>query len=187
MEMSDDIPLLQTVDQFLTTCDPAHGWTELARGRVVVRPWPTFRHALVKSNVGFAIRAHLNGAKIGRVAFSSGVITERDPDTVRGPDVSFYSAERLPFGVEVIAYHDLPPDLCVEVKSPSETKSGLRDKAHEYLTGGVKLVWIVDPDARTVTIYESKIKSTVLEAEAILTAESVLPGFSCVVSDFFNG
>ncbi len=87
----------------------------------------------------------------------------------------------------MIAYHDLPPDLCVEVKSPSDTKSGLRSKAHEYLTGGVKLVWVVDPDACTVTVYDSKIKSTVLEAEATLTAESVLPGFSCVVSDFFNG
>ena len=132
------VPLL-TLEEFQSTRDPAHGWTELFRGQEVVRPWPTFRQAIVKSNIGFAIRVYLNENRIGRIAFSSGVITERDPDTVRGPDVSFYSAARLPFGVEVIAYHDLPPNWCVEVRSPSNTKAELRAKAHEYLAGGVRL------------------------------------------------
>jgi len=73
------------------------------------------------------------------------------------------------------------------VRSPSDSKSAHRAKAHEYLAGGVKLIWVVDPEARTVTSYDSKLKSTVLEAEATLAAESVLPGFSCTVADFFTG
>ena len=110
---------------------------ELVRGEIEFTPPPGIRHGEVQMNVAFAIKLFLKSHRIGRVVTESGAITERDPDSVRTPDVSFYSAERLPFGVEVIAYHDLPPDLCVEVRSPSDTKSGLRAKAHEYLTGGV--------------------------------------------------
>ena len=184
--MSTVTTKLMTAEEFFLTEEFENGKYELVRGEIEFMPPPGIRHGEVQTNVAFVVKLFLKSHRIGRVVTESGAITERDPDSVRGPDVSFYSAERLPFGVEVIAYHDLPPDLCVEVKSPSDTKSGLRAKAHEYLTGGVKLVWIVDPDTRTVTVYDSKIASTVLEAEAILTAESVLPGFSCVVSDFFN-
>lgn len=185
--MSTVVTKPMTAEEFFLTEEFENGKYELVRGEIEFMPPPGIRHGEVQTNVAFVVKLFLKSHRIGRVVTESGAITERDPDSVRGPDVSFYSAERLPFGVEVIAYHDLPPDLCVEVKSPSDTKSGLRAKAHEYLTGGVKLVWVVDPEACTVTIYDSIIQSTVLEAEATLTAESVLPGFSCVVSDFFNG
>ena len=176
-----------TAEEFFLTEEFENGKYELVRGEIEFMPPPGIRHGEVQTNVAFVIKLFLKSHRIGRVVTESGAITERDPDSVRGPDVSFYSAERLPYGVEVIAYHELPPDLCMEVMSPSDTITGLRAKAHEYLNGGVKLVWIVDPDTCTVTIYDSEMKSIVLEAEAILTAESVLPGFNCVVSDFFNG
>ena len=176
-----------TAEEFFLTEEYEDGKYELVKGEIEFMPPPGFRHGEVQTNIAFIIKLFLKSHRLGRIVTESGALTERDPDTVRGPDVSFYSAERLPFGVEVIAYHDLPPDLCVEVRSPSDTKSELRAKAHEYLAGGVKLVWVVDPEARTVTSYDSRLKSTVLEAEATLAAESVLPGFSCLVSDFFNG
>ena len=176
-----------TAEEFFLTEEFEDGKYELVRGKIEFMPPPGIRHGEVQGLVYFSIKSYLLTHLIGRVVTESGAITERDPDSVRGPDVSFYSAARLPFGVEVIAYHDLPPDLCVEVRSPSDSKSGLRAKAHEYLAGGVKLVWIVDPKDSTVTVYDDQLKSTVLEAGAILTAESVLPGFRCAVSDFFNG
>ena len=175
-----------TAEEFFLTEEFEDGKYELVRGEIEFMPPPGFRHGEVQMNVGFAIKQFLMSHRIGRVVTESGAITERNPDTVRGPDVSFYSAARMPFGVEVVAYHDLPPDLCIEVKSPSDSKSALRAKAHEYLGGGVKLVWVVDPETSTVTVYDSKLKSTVLEAEATLTGDAVLPGFSCTVSDFFN-
>ena len=176
-----------TAEEFFLTEEFEDGKYELVRGGIEFMPPPGLRHGEVQTNIAFAIKLFLKASRLGRVMTESRAITERDPDSVRGPDVSFYSAARLPYGVEVIAYHDLPPDLCVEVRSPSDSKSALRAKAHEYLTGGVQLVWIVDPEDQTVTIYDSKLKSTVLEADATLTGEAVLPGFSCTVSDFFNG
>ena len=118
-----------TAEEFFLTEEFEDGKYELVRGEVEFMPPPGIRHGEVQGLVYFAIKSHLMSHRIGRLVTESGAITERDPDSVRGPDVSFYSAERLPFGVEVIAYHDLPPDLCVEVKSPSDTKSGLRAKA----------------------------------------------------------
>lgn len=176
-----------TAEEFFLTEEFEDGKYELVRGEIEFMPPPGFRHGEVQGNIAFIIKLFLKSHRLGRLVTESGAITERDPDSVRGPDVSFYSAARLPFGVEVVAYHDLPPDLCVEVRSPSDTKSGLRAKAHEYLAGGVKLVWVVDPEDHSVTVYDSKLKSTVLEAEATLTADAVLPGFSCTVADFFNG
>ena len=176
-----------TAEEFFLTEEYEDGKYELVKGEIEFMPPPGFRHGEVQTTIAFIIKLFLKSHRLGRIVTESGALTERDPDTVRGPDVSFYSAERLPFGVEVIAYHDLPPDLCVEVRSPSDTKVGLRAKAHEYLAGGVKLVWVVDPEDHSVTVYDSKLKSTVLEAEATLTADAVLPGFSCLVSDFFNG
>ena len=176
-----------TAEEFFLTEEYEDGKYELVKGEIEFMPPPGFRHGEVQLAVGSLLRVHALRNKLGRVVTESGAVTERDPDTVRGPDVSFYSAGRLPFGVEIIAYHNLPPDLCVEVRSPSDTKSELRAKAHEYLAGGVRLVWVVDPDDCTVTVYDSKLKSTVLEAEAILTAETILPGFTCTVADFFTG
>ena len=175
-----------TAEEFFLSEEFEDGKYELVKGEIEFMPPPGLRHGEVQTNIAFAIKTFLKAHRIGRVVTESGAITERDPDTVRGPDVSFYSAERLPFGVEVVAYHDLPPDLCVEVRSPSDTKTELRAKAQEYLAGGVKLVWIVDPSDRTVTVFTEPTKSTVLNADATLTAESLLPGFSCKVDEFFE-
>ena len=80
----------------------------------------------------------------------SGVRTDRSPDSVRGPDVSLYKTDRLPLNKVVIGYADVPADLCVEVVSPSNSLNELKDKASEYLEAGVKVVWIADPETRTV-------------------------------------
>ena len=82
-------------------------------------------------------------------------------------------------------YHDQPADLCVEVKSPSNTMRELRDKAKEYLFAGVRMVWIIDPEDRTATVITDPLESRTLEADATLDGGAVLPGFSCKVSDLF--
>jgi len=174
-----------TAEEFFHTEEPQDGKYELINGEVVFMPPPGFRHGEVQLAIGFAIKTYLLTNRIGRVVTESGAITERDPDSVRGPDVSYYSQERLPFGTQVVTYHTQPPDLVAEVLSPDDSKKELRAKVREYLAAGVRVVWVVDPDDQTVTVYTEPPRATVLEADAILTAEDVLPGFSCRAADLF--
>jgi Uma2 family endonuclease len=112
------------------------------------------------------------------------VFTERDPDTVLGPDVVYWSRERLP---EMPAgFVEVPPDLAVEVVSPSDTHKHLHEKVLHYLDHHVPLVWVVDPAARTVTVYRSRQDVRILAEDEEIGGDGVLPGFSCRVSEFFE-
>lgn len=185
--MSPATTALLTAEEFFDLPDPPDGSKqELVRGEVVTMPSPGFEHGEVQVNIASAIKAFLKANPIGRVAVESGTVTERDPDTVRGPDVSYYSAARLPLGQRVPKYHTEAPDLCVEVASPSNSTRQLKDKAKEYLFAGVRAVWVVDPAERTVTIITEPLESRTLEAGATLDGGDVLPGFRCQVTELFE-
>ncbi len=176
-----------TAEEFFQLPEPTDGTVlELVRGEIVAMPGPGVEHGEVQGNVHFLIKQFLKANPIGRVVVESGVITERGPDTVRGPDVSYYSKERLPLDKRVTGYHDQPPDLCVEVVSPSNTVRELKAKAKEYLFAGVRAVWIIDPKEREVVIVTEPLESRTLEAEATLDGGEVLPGFCCKVAELFS-
>jgi Uma2 family endonuclease len=176
-----------TADEFFELPAPADGSKlELVKGEVVAMTAPGLEHGEVQVNIGFLLKSFLKANKIGRVVSESGVVTERDEDTVRGPDVSYYSKERLPLGKRVVKYHDLPPDLCVEVVSPSNTRKELRAKINEFFAVNVRMVWVVDPEDRSVTVLTNPDRGQTLYESAELTGGDVLPGFSCKVSELFE-
>src|SRR5271165_889101 len=110
-------PLL-TAEQFAQRPDSGHP-EELVRGRVVPMPMPRPRHGEICKKVGRILGNWVEEEDLGRVLSNdTGVITERDPDTVRGADISFYSYARVPRGPLPDRYLDTPPDLVVEVLSP---------------------------------------------------------------------
>ena len=151
--MSTATTQLLTAEEYFALPEPMDGSKqELVRGRVVTVPGPGVEHGEIQVNVASAIKVFLKSNPIGRVVTESGAITERKPDTVRGPDVSYYSKERLPLDKRVVGYHTEVPDLCVEVMSPFNSLKQLKAKAKEYLFAGVRMVWIIDPEERTVTI-----------------------------------
>jgi Uma2 family endonuclease len=78
------------------------------------------------------------------------------------------------------------PDLAVEVVSPGDTSGELADKIDEWLAAGCTSVWIVDPKLQTVTIYHSRTNIIVKTAGETLQDATVVPGFSCVVDEFFR-
>lgn len=177
---------LITAEEYFRLPYPSDGSKqELVRGEVVTMPGPGIEHGEVQVNVAFVIKLFLKSNPIGRVVTESGAITERKPDTVRGPDVSFYSKERLPLDQRVVGYHTEVPDLCVEVVSPSNSPKQLKAKAKEYLFAGVRLMWIVEPEDRTVTVIVDPLESRTLEAAATLDGGDMLPGFASKVSDLF--
>ncbi|MBM3983014.1 MAG: Uma2 family endonuclease [Planctomycetes bacterium] len=131
---------LLTAEEFFAQPDPLDGSKqELVRGKVVTMPGPDIEHGEVQANIAFLFKAFLNQTPIGREMTESGAVTDRKPDTVRGPDLRYSSKERLPLDNRVVGYHTEAPDLCVEIVSPSNSMKGLKAKAKEYLFAGVRL------------------------------------------------
>lgn len=163
----------------------ANRWFELVRGEVIELPPPTKPHCRACVNIVFQLETYVRQRGNGYVLSNdAGVILAREPDTVRGPDVAVYedaeSYEELH-----PKYGEIPPRLAVEVLSPNDKVGKVFSKIADYLHGGVDLVWVVDPDARTVMVYRSEKNPYELKADAELTGDDVLPGFRCHVADFF--
>ena len=176
-----------TAEEFARMPDPPDGSKqELVKGVIVTMPPPGFRHGKVQGRIYFALESFVRSHPIGQVTVESGVLTETGPDTVRGPDVAFWSAERLPLDQEPVVYANVAPDLVVEVLSPGNTEQKMTAKVREYFKSGVRMVWVVDPDERTVTVYRQPGEGRVLWEDATLDGEDVLPGFRCRVGEFFG-
>ncbi len=159
---------------------------ELIRG-VLCEAMPTgHRHGKIVMNLGEALWTFVKPRRLGTlVASDSGVWLERDPDTVREPDIAFTSAEKIPLDAEIPGYAEVAPDLVVEVVSPSDSRREVHDQAQMWLRHGVRLVWIVYPDTRTVDVYQADGTAT-LGADDALDGGDVLPGFRCAVSAVFD-
>ena len=122
----------------------------------------------------------------GSFGSDSGIWLERDPDTVREPDIAFISVERLPLDVRVRGYSQVVPDLVVEVVSPNDRPAPVYDKAQMWLRFGARLVLIVDPEARSIMALPSEGATRTFTEDDTLDCGDVLPGFSCAVRDIFD-
>src|SRR6185369_12119173 len=131
--------------------------TELVRGRVVEMDVPAPRHGEICANITTLINPHVRGRGMGRVVSNDGgILTERDPDTVRGGDVAYYSYARVPQGPLPAGYLDVVPELVFEVRSPTDRWSRLIAKAAEYLEAGVTVVCLLDQVSETVQVYRAE-------------------------------
>ena len=161
---------------------------ELIRG-VLCETMPTgYEHGKTVVNLTILLGSFVKSRKLGSLTASdSGVWLERAPDTVREPDVAYFSAEKMPLSVRVEGYADVIPDLVVEVVSPNDSVSEVNDKALMWLSYGVRLVWVVNPSTRSVDVYrEGRAAATLTENDA-LDGLDTLPGFTCAVSEVFDG
>lgn len=175
-----------TAEEFARLPQPPDGSKqELVQGVVVTMPPPSFYHGLVCSEFNFRLRQHVSPAGLGFVTCNdSGAVLFRDPDTVRGPDVAFWSKQRLPAPPKG-TYPAVVPDLVVEVLSPDEAFRSLFAKVDEYLRAGVRLVWVAIPEDRAVGVFARGQGQQLLSEADTLTAGDMLPGFSCRVGEFF--
>ena len=108
------------------------------------------------------------------------------PKTIRKPDVSFVTFGRLPDEEPSDAYDYLAPDLAVEVISPGDTVRELEAKVDEYLRAGVRLVWVINPDLKTLTVHRPDGTLAVLREPEEIDGETVIPGFRCPLSSLFT-
>jgi Uma2 family endonuclease len=158
---------------------------ELVRGEVVEVSRPGERHGLICGNVAWVLNNFVRQRGGGRVLSNdAGILLERDPDTVRGPDVVFFTDVRKydqlnPKFVEGI------PTLAVEVLSPNDRIGKVTRRINEFLQAGMRLVWLIDPEARDVTVFSPNKPPYPVGENQELTGEDVLPDFRCRVAEFF--
>ncbi|MGH7172253.1 MAG: Uma2 family endonuclease [Gemmataceae bacterium] len=131
------------------------------------------------------LNAYVIPRNLGIVTGADGTV-ELMPDLVRIPDVAFTSWDRLPGRRRPTnPVPRLTPNLAVEVLSRSNTPGEMAVKRQDYFTGGVELVWEIDPDARTVLVFTSLAQSTMLGQADTLVGGAVLPGFTLSVQELF--
>jgi Uma2 family endonuclease len=173
-----------TVEDYARLPDDDVWRDELSRGRLVREPRPGAEHALVNGNVHLLLRLFVDAHQLGRVVVEGGFRLPRVPATVRGPDVAFIRAARLPSAVP-IGFYEMAPDLAVEVVSTSNTRRELREKLTDYFDAGVQEVWVVRPGSRTVDVHRAGgLVSTLRDDDAITSP--LLPGLVLPLGDIFR-
>lgn len=160
---------------------------ELIRGVLCETMSTGQEHGEIVMNLGASLKNFIKPRKLGRLSGSdSGVWLERDPDTVREPDIAFFSASKTPFGARVTGYAEVVPDLVVEIVSPTDGLREVNDKALMWLSYGVRLVWVVRPDDRAVDVYRPGRAASTLSDMDTLDGLDALPGFTCAVGSVFD-
>ncbi|MBI1901629.1 MAG: Uma2 family endonuclease [Planctomycetia bacterium] len=161
--------------------------SELVRGDIVMMPRPGFHHGYVCIRLASRLTWYVEQHDLGRVIGNeAAVVTARDPDTVRGPDISFYSYSRVPKGISPEGSAPQPPEIVFEVRSPSDRWTEMLAKAVEYLKAGVNAVVLVDPASETVSLFHGDQPVVSFSGDDELRLPPPLDGFSVPVSKLFE-
>jgi Uma2 family endonuclease len=145
-----------------------------------------FRESYLAMEVGRMIGNFVEENDLGVVAGADGTV-RLFKGMVRISDVAFVSWARLP-GRKIprAPIPDLAPDLAVEVLSEGNTKQEMARKLKDYFFAGVRLVWFVEPDERTVEVFTAPDQSVVLREGQALDGGDVLPGLKLPLALLFR-
>ncbi len=177
---------LVTADELLQLLDDDVLY-ELVEGRLIRVSRPGAQHSPVSMRLGSALYQFVTQRRLGIVfAQDAGFKLASNPDTVRGPDVSFVRAELLRGSDVPRGYWPGPPDLAVEVTSPNDRRSAIAMKIEEYLRAGVRMVWLIDPNDRTLTVHRPSAAPITLAADQAVDGDDVVPGFSLPIRALFE-
>jgi len=127
-------------------------WSELVAGQVVELTPPGFRHGAIVVALVRRLGEHVANNRLGVVTNEAGFILSKNPPTVRAPDVSVVLNERLPSPIPT-KFFPGPPDLAVEVLSPDDRPAEMAARIADFLRAGCRAVWVVDPEAETLTVH----------------------------------
>jgi Uma2 family endonuclease len=176
---------LMTISEFIQLAGDGR-MRELVCGRVVEMNPPGSLHGIVVIRIASLLDAHVQMHKLGRVlGGDSGVITRRNPDSLRGADVAFLSYARAPKGsLAGDIYFSVAPELVFEVLSPFDRWSEVLEKISEYLRAGVQEVCVADPEKRTLEVFTADQPPRKLSADEQYASDA-LSGFRCRVDDLF--
>ena len=160
---------------------------ELVDGAIAVSPSSMLRGEIV-TKISHIFATFLDQHPVGKVyGDSAGLIFPTG--NLRLPDVSFAGSDKLRQlrpGLSPESFDRFVPDLAVEVLSPADRPRRLADRIGEFLECGVQIVWLVDPQSATITVYRSLSNIHQFTSTDIISAEPLLPGFACPVSRIFQ-
>ena len=155
---------------------------EYIEGELVPMPPTSLEHGYISVNLSSPLHLYVRENQLGRVFISDTGF--RVGERMLIPDIAFISTDRLPDDRRKAS--PVPPDLAVEVVSPSDKLYQVEEKAFAYLEAGTQLVWVVKPPSKTVSVYRSETDITVLTRNDTLSGEEVVKGFSCQVAALFE-
>ena len=173
------IPTTMTPEEFLENDVPGY---EYAKGELIPMSPATRRHGKISAKVIWHLSSHVYENGLGELYTAETIF--QVGDRVMKPDVAFVSTDHL--DVDEDKTFPIPPDLAIEVISPSDVHSRVTRKALDYLKAGTRLVWVLDSVSKTVTVYRSENDIEILTHAATLTGEDVVPGFACPVEQLFE-
>ena len=190
-EVTDWRVVVSTAKTLITADDlfarPDDGWRyELVKGELRRMPPSGSEHGAIVMNVGVPVGQFVKSHDLGVVfGAETGFRLASDPDTVRAPDLAFVRRERISEAGIPREFWTGGPDLAVEVVSPSDRYTEVEEKAQDWLDAGTRMVVVVNPRTRTVTVYRSSTEVIRLTESDRFNGDDVLPGFTCRVSEFF--
>ncbi len=160
------------------------GKVELVDGEVILMTPAGLEKGRINARLTVRLGSYILRHKLGEIFDAQTGF--RPHENMRAPDISFVRKERLPEGALPKGFGYFAPDLVVEVFGPNESFSDYEDKVAEYLSWGVRLIWLVDPNMRTVTVVRSNGERQVLGEKEVLSGEDVVPGFKIRVKKIFE-
>ena len=157
---------------------------ELIDGEMVEMPPPGFVHGEYAGKLFHYLWQYARKHELGRASVEAGFRSEFDPGLVLRPDVAFLSHARAQL-IRGRGLSPVMPDLAVEIASPGNSASDLREKAGLYLRNGTRLVWLVFPDDERIEVHSHIGESQSLDADDTLGGGDVLPGFTLELRQLF--
>ncbi len=141
-----------------------------------------------KFNISLAFQVELwnRQYKLG-VVFDSSTGFKLSNGATRSPDVSWITIERWNSlsDKQKRGFAPIDPDFAIELMSPTDNLIETQQKLMEYLSCGVKLGWLINPDQKEVEIYRSGKDRELLSNPNSLSGEDILPGLNVDLSDIF--
>ena len=183
--MSTTSTALMTAEEFMELPDDGLRH-ELINGEVIRMPASGYPHGRIVLRLMAPLAQFVWDHDLGEVVDYSGFQLTVNPDTVLGPDAAFVNKQRLQEAGEVKGYWSGPPDLAIEVLSPSDRPYRIKPGISGWFSYGVTQLWIVNPKDRTVTVYRSPSDATTFSGSDDLEAPDLFPGFRLSLDRIFS-
>jgi Uma2 family endonuclease len=159
---------------------------EIRQGLLVEMNPPKPRHQVLKRRLANQIAAFVSDQDLGFAELELGFVLARDPDEIVFPDVAFIDKSRAQ-ALNLDEYIPGPPDLAVEIISPTDRQGDIEDKVALYLQYGTRLIWLLFPKGRYVTVIRADRTRSIVTVEGVLDGEGMLPGFALPLHTVFDG
>ncbi|MGH2602933.1 MAG: Uma2 family endonuclease [Dehalococcoidia bacterium] len=157
---------------------------ELSRGTLICMSPSSYGPSQIAGAVIVRVGSFIEQNKLGEFGTAEGGFKlTASPDTVRAPDVWFVRAKRVPPGENRERFYDGPPDLAIEILSPSDRFHHVMLKVRDYMEANTPLLWVLDPKSKITAVFRSGSPVRFVDIDGVLDGEDVLPGFTLPLRD----